>query len=522
MWMCKSVPDADLHLMEGESWLHLLRTLEGYSQPIERVCFASAAASNGQSGHTAFLSQDGGVWTMGKDNSDGRLGHGDFGPRETPHRVGLIPRCTCVSVGGMSRASHMRETCRWGANPTTASVGFTPRGGNYDVSHAGDRQHLDHFLSFRDAQVPHSDSESLLALPRAGFTAAVTCAGIVYAWGDGFHGCLGLGDTDARSIPEMIPAQMFSGQRVVAVACGGGHTLACTEEGGAYAWGLGAMGQLGLGTRDRALAPVAIPLLRGAVVSHVAAAGNFSAFLGREGGLYMCGAGVDGQLGCGDREGRLEPCQVTEWDGHGEEEETEGEKVPTIVHVSCGGADVLVGGGGGEGGQGLSFTGFVIACGRRGEVWSWGEGRHGQLGLGDDYGSHTTPRRVTSLMGVRCVKVEAGGRHACAVTEAGTVYAWGGGREGQLGRRGGGEGSGIATLVGGGIKGIVCSSVAGGLGHTVVITGQGAVYACGGAAFGANGLVGGERGRGARAVFEPEKVTGLGRGEWLTRLFDAR
>jgi len=146
MWMCKSVPDADLHLMEGESWLHLLRTLEGYSQPIERVCFASAAASNGQSGHTALLSQDGGVWTMGKDNSDGRLGHGDLGPRETPHRVGLIPRCTSVSVGGMSRASHMRETCRWGANPTTASVGFTPRGGNYDVSHAGDGQHLDHLF----------------------------------------------------------------------------------------------------------------------------------------------------------------------------------------------------------------------------------------------------------------------------------------------------------------------------------------------------------------------------------------
>jgi hypothetical protein len=146
MWMCKSVPDADLHLMEGESWLHLLRTLEGYSQPVERVCFASAAASNGQSGHTALLSQDGGVWTMGKDNSDGRLGHGDLGPRETPHRVGLIPRCTSVSVGGMSRASHMRETCRWGANPTTASVGFTPRGGNYDVSHAGDGQHLDHLF----------------------------------------------------------------------------------------------------------------------------------------------------------------------------------------------------------------------------------------------------------------------------------------------------------------------------------------------------------------------------------------
>lgn len=43
------------------------------------------------------------------------------------------------------------------------------------------------------------------------------------------------------------------------------------------------------------------------------------------------------------------------------------------------------------------------------------------------------PRRVVSLEGTLIREVTCGGVHACAVTERGALYAWGGGHVGQLG-----------------------------------------------------------------------------------------
>lgn len=43
------------------------------------------------------------------------------------------------------------------------------------------------------------------------------------------------------------------------------------------------------------------------------------------------------------------------------------------------------------------------------------------------------PRRVVSLERIVVKDVACGGVHTCALTEKGALYAWGGGREGQLG-----------------------------------------------------------------------------------------
>lgn len=66
----------------------------------------------------------------------------------------------------------------------------------------------------------------------------------------------------------------------------------------------------------------------------------------------------------------------------------------------------------------------------RGEVYCWGFGGHGQLGLGDR-SDRSEPTRVPGLADV--VAVTAGTWHTCALRRGGEVLCWGDGSLGQLG-----------------------------------------------------------------------------------------
>ena len=107
----------------------------------------------------------------------------------------------------------------------------------------------------------------------------------------------------------------------------------------------------------------------------------------------------------------------------------EGNKRPEIVEMAAGSADVL------SQSRALSSTGFVVAVDKDGGVWSWGEGRFGQLGHGD-VEERLYPTRVEALRGVGIRWSAAGGRHSALVSEAGVVWTAGAGREGQLGHGG--------------------------------------------------------------------------------------
>ena len=76
-------------------------------------------------------------------------------------------------------------------------------------------------------------------------SAAVSADGDVYTWGDGF--CGQLGHADKR--PQVSPVQVTTGglddERVSHISCGARHTLAITEDGEAFSWGLGHYGVLG-------------------------------------------------------------------------------------------------------------------------------------------------------------------------------------------------------------------------------------------------------------------------------------
>ncbi|BBH00188.1 Regulator of chromosome condensation family protein [Prunus dulcis] len=76
----------------------------------------------------------------------------------------------------------------------------------------------------------------------------------------------------------------------------------------------------------------------------------------------------------------------------------------------------------------------TAAISEKGEVYL-GLGNMGQLGhcslqSGE---KELLPRRVVALDGIFIKDIACGGVHTCAVTQKGALYAWGGGRSGQLG-----------------------------------------------------------------------------------------
>ena len=142
-------------------------------------------------------------------------------------------------------------------------------------------------------------------------------AAVCWAYGDGAdvsHGQLGHGSLHPFSKPRALASLGPSaGLPVIAVACGDDHTLALvgasTSGGGGlvYSWGCGSSGRLGVGDEDDRLVPTPVAgvgvssggLLgvHGERCVAVACGGEFSMALGASGAIYTWGEASAGQLG---------------------------------------------------------------------------------------------------------------------------------------------------------------------------------------------------------------------------------
>ena len=85
---------------------------------------------------------------------------------------------------------------------------------------------------------------------------ALTAAGELYTWGEGYNGQLGHGGQYHSAVPRVVDG---IGGAVVGMAGGVGHSLVTTGEGRVLAFGKRTHGALGLGAAvAQALAPTAI------------------------------------------------------------------------------------------------------------------------------------------------------------------------------------------------------------------------------------------------------------------------
>ncbi|KAL8470270.1 hypothetical protein ACS0TY_032930 [Phlomoides rotata] len=168
----------------------------------------------------------------------------------------------------------------------------------------------------------------------------------------------------------------------------------------------------------------------------------------------------------------------------------------------------------------------TLALSDVGQVWGWGYGGEGQLGLGSRIRMVSSPHPIPCIdssfnkdrsMGLSrgnigpesqgyrvpgsCVKaIACGGRHSAVITDAGAVLTFGWGLYGQCGQ--GSTDDELSPTCVSPLLGVKLDGVAAGLWHTICISADGDVYAFGGNQFGQLG-------------------TGTDQAETLPRLLDA-
>lgn len=257
---------------------------------------------------------------------------------------------------------------------------------------------------------------------------AVTEDGCLFTWGSGEHGCLGHGGTADQRDPRLVEA--LAGHRVRAAACGGSHTVCCTEQGLIFAWGRAADGRLGTGISSQPSVDLPIPVRHEAwkrlAVVAVACGWSHTAAVSADGALWAWGAGQGGtdaspEAVTSPRRVPLGPSPAS----------------GTLDPAACGGTSLL-----GD----ASTQAVLVRCGfahsmalaADGTLWAWGEGGQGELGLGPDVQRVATAHLVPLPPGAsppedRVVEVQCGLHHTVALTATGRVFAWGHGQGGVLG-----------------------------------------------------------------------------------------
>ena len=209
-------------------------------------------------------------------------------------------------------------------------------------------------------------------------------------WGTGHNGYgqLGMGDLVHRSTPTQIGTLGVWGT----VSTGQRHTTAIQNDGSIWSWGHNGYGQLGLNDKVHRSSPIQI----GAAVNWRSVSGGMQSTLAikTDGSLWGWGQGSYSQNPAGSS-----PIQIgslTNWS-----------------LVSCG-------------------NGCALAVKTDGTLWSWGYSSTGQHGIGVASASFSSPAQVGTL--TNWSSVSAGQSHVLATKTDGTLWAWGQGSYGALGR----------------------------------------------------------------------------------------
>nr|XP_016847918.1 PREDICTED: X-linked retinitis pigmentosa GTPase regulator isoform X2 [Anolis carolinensis] len=229
-------------------------------------------------------------------------------------------------------------------------------------------------------------------------TLICTEQGNVYAAGGNSEGQLGLGDTEERSTFHLI--SFFTKQHKIKQLAAGSYTSAVlTEDGQLVMWGDNSEGQIGLG--DKAYVSVPHQVDIGKPVSCISCGYYHSALITQDGELYTFGEPENGKLG-------LSPKQL------------KNHKLPQLVSGISGKVSKVACGGGHT---------VVLA----GDVYTFGLGQYGQLGHGTFVFETSEPKTVDHLGKHKICHIACGENHTALITENGLMYTFGDGRHGKLG-----------------------------------------------------------------------------------------
>jgi alpha-tubulin suppressor-like RCC1 family protein len=225
------------------------------------------------------------------------------------------------------------------------------------------------------------------------FSLALLGDGSVMSWGGNGDGQLGTGKAGESQLPVAIPGL----EGVTEVSAGTQHALALLSDGTVEAWGedVGATGSV----TPKVVAGIsdATAVAAGSEDKRVTGNGSVDLVLAN-GKVFAWGSGEDGQLGDGSTEDSATPVEV--------------KNLSEVTAIAAG-------------------NGQSLALLANGTVMAWGENRAGDLGIGNTQ-NKDEPVQVQGLSEV--VAISAGAEDSMALLASGTVETWGDNDDDQLGR----------------------------------------------------------------------------------------
>ncbi|NXJ48207.1 HERC4 ligase, partial [Spizaetus tyrannus] len=216
-------------------------------------------------------------------------------------------------------------------------------------------------------------------------------------WGNASFGQLGLGGIDEEIVLEPRKSDFFLNKRVRDVGCGLRHTVFVLDDGTVYTCGCNDLGQLGHEkARKRPGKFRSNELWRVRVVVPVFFVSLF----------YI-------------KPKVASVCECTEFSlilslFSYPDRNIKSLSEIQIVQVACG-------------------YYHSLALSKGSEVFSWGQNKYGQLGLGYEYKKQNSPHVIKSLLGIPFAQIVAGGAHSFVLTLSGAIFGWGRNKFGQLG-----------------------------------------------------------------------------------------
>ncbi|KAL8238006.1 hypothetical protein R6Q59_019087 [Mikania micrantha] len=270
-------------------------------------------------------------------------------------------------------------------------------------------------------------------------SAAIGVDGSLWIWGESKRGQLGLGNGITEAVLPSRIKVLDNEEIIKVVSFGWGHALALTKEGKLFGWGYSADGRLGkrriagvsqldskanlsssLNLEDAEKVvleaidkendmpiiwePCLIDELNGVEVADVSCGLDHTLVLLSDGTLLSGGSNAYGQLGRSTQDIEFLPVDITVY--------------PVSIASGLGHSLAICRIPSADGGGDISG------------IYSWGWGQNSQLGR---VGPTTIPLPVDGLLGENPFSVSGGRVHSIAVMTSGELFSWGCGRNGRLG-----------------------------------------------------------------------------------------
>ncbi len=261
--------------------------------------------------HSLALCSDGTVAAWG-NNAEGQLGDNSTTTRLVPVAVmtSTLSGKTVVSVA--AGESHSLALCSDG---TVAAWGGN-NSGQLGINSKFQRR-IPVAVNMASG-LSELAGKTVISVAAGSYHSLALCSdGTMSAWGYNLNGQLGDNSTSERLVPvSVVGTGVLAGKKVAAIAAGGYHCLALCTDGTVAAWGYNNSGQLGNNSTTQRQVPVGVNTANGTIalfnrsVVAVAAGGGNSLALCSDGMVAAWGYNNSGQLGDNSTTMRLLPTAV--------------------------------------------------------------------------------------------------------------------------------------------------------------------------------------------------------------------